>query len=220
MDKAKVVDKIKKLLELAGSPNESEAKLAYSRARDLMAKYCVDVSLEDSGLTPEVVQLPYNNPLRGAAVAEHLPYIALAIGRPFGVYVLITRQHGIKLVGFKLNCELVAYALDSVLNQCQADFRKEFAKYRTITFSTNFWRGVRASLELRFASPAESDSNEVGLTVYDPVKKYMDQFTAGKYQPGLEASGIAGLNAGAQAGASVSIRQGVSSVVQNGSLLS
>jgi len=32
-------DKIRKLLDLASSPNENEAKLAMDRARELMVKY-------------------------------------------------------------------------------------------------------------------------------------------------------------------------------------
>ena len=53
MDKAKLIDKINKLLALSNSPNEDEAKLAAAKAQELIAKYNID--METSGAAKDFI---------------------------------------------------------------------------------------------------------------------------------------------------------------------
>lgn len=54
----KIIEKIKKLLALAGNnPSEQEAQAAYAKAQALMAQYSIELS-EDSGEEVEIVAMP------------------------------------------------------------------------------------------------------------------------------------------------------------------
>lgn len=54
----KIVEKIKKLLALAGNnPSEQEAQAAYAKAQALMAQYSIELS-EESGEEVEIVAMP------------------------------------------------------------------------------------------------------------------------------------------------------------------
>ena len=48
MDKAKLIEKINKLLALSNSPNEDEAKLAATKAQELIAKYNIDMETSEA----------------------------------------------------------------------------------------------------------------------------------------------------------------------------
>jgi hypothetical protein len=207
MSDEKVIEKIKKLLELAASPNENEAQLAYRRAQDLMVKYCV--SLRDTEEKPEtIVQIPYELKIKKVSgLQDVLPFVALAVGKQFGVYVLVQKfDQPILLVGFPTNITVVAHALDCILNQCMIDFRKGFAEYRSVSFAPAFWKGVQSALKRRFE---QKEVSETGLVVYDPVKKYMEQFKASRPWGSVDAASEAGAQAGFAAGTSAQIRPGV-----------
>lgn len=218
MENQALIDKVKKLLELAGSPNENEAKLAYERAQALIAKYSLDLSGENK---PEaIVQVDYVCSYRSGGLSEVLPFMAQALGKPFGTYVLIRPWKGnqVVLVGFATNVKVTAYAIDSVLAQLMQDFRREFKKYRTVAFSTNFWNGALQAIQKRFEEAG--DKAETGLVVYDPVRAFMASFTGSAKLSAGSADTQAGLSAGAAAGNAVSIRQGVEAPSFRGKLLS
>lgn len=209
-----IIAKIKRLLELSASPVPAEASLAFRKAQDLMAKYSISaIELESETKSPEIVRREYS--LKSKAplgLMEFLPYIAQSIGKPFGVFILVkTIERKILLVGFPTNTELVDYAIDCVLNQCIVDYRREFAKMRSISFAPEFWRGVSDSLRSRFEpSPsASSEGNGNEVTVYDPVKKYMEQFTGTATWGGMGSDLAAARAAGSEAGKNATISRAV-----------
>ena len=209
-----IIKRIKKLLELSASPVPAEAKLAFEKAQALMARYCLsefDLNLNGETKSPEIVRREYTLKTKAPmGLTDFLPYIAQSIGQPFGVFVLVnslTRE--IKLVGFPINTELVDYAIDCVLAQCIYAYRQEFAKHRSISFAPEFWRGVSDGLRVQFAPVFNPASDETAIAVYDPVKKYMEQFT-GTSQWGSSTSNLASAHfAGTEAGKNATIRKAV-----------
>jgi hypothetical protein len=209
MEKDKVIDKIKKLLELAASPVEAEAKLAYQKAQALMAQYSVSINNEEAKPEDIVTQEYVLKVPKSSGLLDNLVFIAQAVGKPFGVYVVIHSTMGVvtkvKLVGFKTNVILVDYALDCILTQCVIDFRAAYAQERSISFAPNFWRGVVEALTARFA---QSESSEAGLVVYDPVKEFMKKFQSTSLS-GTFANSNSGKVAGFEAGSKATIRPAV-----------
>ena len=211
MTHTELISQIKKLLALAGSPNKHEAALAYNRAKELMARHCIASLGID---TPEeVIQAPYCTSIRSTGLVDNLPYIAVSVGKPFGVYVLMSTWRGkgnpgyLNLVGFKTNIELVSYALDCILNQCLVDFKTEYKLRRSTAFGAGFWAGVTQAMSKRFAQVEESQSE--ALVVYDPVKRFMDKFTGHADLKGGDST--FGQQAGFGAGMGAALNVGLSS---------
>lgn len=220
MTDEKIIEKIKKLLELAASPNENEARLAYNRAKDLMAKYSVDITAEDTK-SKEIVELVYIPDFKSPnSLWDYMPQIALAIVKPFGVFVLMhnwanKNSRKMKFVGFKTNIEVAEHAVDCIVNQCLADFRLKFAEERSMAFAPAFWSGVARALTARFA---QSSVNETGLVVYDPVKKFMEKYKPAEFL-GANSNAENAARAGFESGNSAQIRSGITTGNQ-GKLLS
>jgi hypothetical protein len=206
MDDEKIIEKIKKLLELAASPVEAEARLAKKRAEELIAKYSIKL-VEESDKPLEILHVPYElkikNPPTG--LREILGHLALAVGQQFGVYVLVSKDRSIRLVGFETNIKLVDYAIDCVVNQGMADFRVGYAKARSMAFAPEFWQGFLLGVHEKFKS---DNSQEQGLVVYDPVKDHMKQFQTAT-TTFTKSDLLEGQHAGRQSGSNVQIRKGV-----------
>ncbi len=126
-------DKIAKLLALAESPNEHEAKLALLRARELMAKY---------KLRPEECQKAKNaKVVRGtigitctAMTNSWAPTLSAVIAESYCCRSYRTREHGrrtytIGLVGleedFEICKRILLYAYDCIFSYCKHNIPKD-----------------------------------------------------------------------------------------------
>jgi len=160
-----LISKIRKLLELASSPNENEARLAMDRAQELMAKY--SISLIDSPEKEQIVEVEYIPPFENSGMREQLPYITNLIAKIFNCVVI---AHGNKpsIIGFESNIKVATYSLDCILNQCWIDFIHRTDKSFNSYFS--FWLGVRRALVERFHIMT---SNEVGIVVFNQAEDFL-----------------------------------------------
>lgn len=207
-----VIEKIKKLLELASSANKEdhERKLAMDRAQALMVKYSVSEAelAEKENRSLEIVQEEYFNPtLLKQGVIQVIPSIIAVITPIFGVYGMAQTIGGkpakFVLVGFKTNVDIARYALDSILAQGVATIRAEYKKYRTITFSVSFWSGYLIGLTEKFKTNL---SNSKDIVVYDRVKQFLKNIAGDKPISADLTSGIA-YQTGYEAGLEAEIRK-------------
>ena len=116
LNEKELIEKIKKLLALAASPNENEAQLAMSKAQELMAKYCINIIEEkDLVITSEIyytnVKLPF----------AELIYISNVISRIFGCITIISNV--IEMHGYSTNIKIVKFSIDSVLAQASIELK-------------------------------------------------------------------------------------------------
>lgn len=162
-----VKDKIKKLLALANSPEEAEAKSALLKARELMAKHKLSESdvKEDRGgvehLTVEDVKWTTDSgwmwvvSLVGV-IAPHY-CCAGAWWTPYG-----TRTHILRLTGFKDDlaiCEqVIKFAFHFVASK-----KKKLGSSGVISYGEGFALGVREALSLQ-----DEEHKEWGLVVVVP----------------------------------------------------
>lgn len=210
----KALDKIKKLLELASSPNENEAKLAMDQARRLMAKYSIDdkeLGAPDR-ISELIVEEPYiNSAFSNDAVLDAIPIIIAVIAPIFGVYGLVNTRNGqarqFKLIGFKTNIEIARFAIDSLIAQGLIDAKREYKKYRTITFMASFWTGFKEGLHRKFGKMEEENK---GIVLYDKVKQYVDSLASGASFAGRSTDGVA-YQSGFNSGQNASIRSAINS---------
>lgn len=213
-----IFEKVKKLLELAASPNEHEARLAFLKAQELIAKHSLNMA--ENNNTEGIVEREYTLKIPpSSGFMETFPEIAHAISQPFGVYILVSARkrsapNKIELVGFPTNTQVAEYAIDCVLNQCFSDLHAAYKENPSLGFAHNFWKGVSKALNLRF----RVDSiNEKGLIIYDKVKQYMDKFPSTNFLR-TQVDGKSGLEEGLRSGESAQLRPGIVST-QSGKLL-
>jgi len=215
MPDQKVIEKIKKLLELASSANKEdhERQLAMKRAQELMLKYSIDELhlAEESGRELNITEREYfHESFLKQGVLPVIPSIIATIAPIFGVYG-VAHSHGkniykFTLFGFEANIEIAKYALDSILNQGLTKARSEYKKFRTITFGMSFWTGYSQGLFDKFGKNLEESQN---IVVYDRVKALLDSFATGKVS-GDFTDGIA-YDTGHQAGLEAEIRKPITS---------
>ena len=213
-----IFEKVKKLLELAASPNEHEARLAFLKAQELIAKHSLNMA--ENNNTEGIVEREYTLKIPpSSGFIETFPEIAHTISQPFGVYILVSFRnrhipYKIKLVGFPTNTQVAEYTIDCVLNQCFSDLSCGLQRKSLLGFAHNFWKGVSKALNLRF----RVDSiNEKGIIVYDRVKQYMDRFSSYNFLR-TQVDGKSGLEEGLRSGESAQLRPGIVST-QSGKLL-
>ena len=172
-----IKDKIAKLLALADSPNENEARVALLRARELMAKHklrpeeCVPaenlkVVRETIGVTFTKMTNPWAASL-SALIAEHYccqSFVERYTGE---------RTNTIGIVGleddFEIAKRIFIYAYDCVINEAKAKVRRhswdEPGTYRKAcnAFGDGFVRGVRAAFQEQ-----KAEHQEWGLVMVVP----------------------------------------------------
>lgn len=216
MTREKLIETITKLLALATSSNENEARLAMSRAQELMAKYSIEIT--DAGdAAKRIIEIEYNappfsmlndQPFRPISLIKVTPYIAAALSRIFGCYSMLYMAKGqCSIMGFETNLEVCKFALDSVFNQAYIEYRKGYKTDRSITFAEAFWHSFSTQMQERFK---ETCIHSEGLVVYDAVKQKFEEMTGGNSTSiHFNAYNAAGFNAGKETANNVELRKGV-----------
>lgn len=223
MTEDKIVEKIKKLLALASSPNENEAQLAMERAQSLMAEYCIqenqffDRNSLNVTFRESVIFELYTSPFNASrGLQKELPQIVHTIGRIFGCMCMIWRPTlEYRIYGFKTNIEITKYTIDAILNQARIDYQIGYRKARTISFDESFWKAFAIILRERFQKHVEEST---GLVIYDAVRAKIKELSKGIYISHNGTDSIAGVKAGQLSGSSVSIHPGIK-VGNQGNLL-
>jgi len=209
--KDKIVEKIKKLLELTTSPNEAEAKAAMEHAQRLMIKHSIDQSsLEnDEPAKQEILRSEYWNDAFGRpGLMKQVPKMIGIIGPIFGVYSLTTIKGSsimrIDMIGFETNIDITRFAMDSIITQGIIEAKIAYKQYRTTTFGDSFWEGFVLGLNKKFGN-LKNDSE--GIVVYNKVKQYVESISSASYKTS-QSDGLAH-RAGFEAGQKVELRKGL-----------
>lgn len=184
----KVIDKIEKLLALAGSDNESEAKSAMMKARELMAKYEIRREQLREGKEEERAVVHYTSPpLRD----DWCKMIASVIADNFRCSVISSynRRSGgayrLKFFGYDEDAEICI----NIFNYAAKVIRNRFATLRAIYADAgrefgrnekmNYVEGFCSGLEKNFKD--QNKTFALALLVPAAVLEYVDNI------PGLEA---------------------------------
>ena len=211
----KIQSKIQKLLSLAQSDNENEAKRAAEMASELMLKY--NLNLQEIKEEKEYTESVINDGRKRKNSLDK--YIIDLMGRYFFVKVLTLRTrtgYSISVMGTSENVESALYARDFLT----ATFKRLWKNYKSDnrlteksrdSYQYGLWLGFREQMEAR----KKKVEQETGLVV---VKDYaLDRYMASLHGPtyrgkaGARVHDRSAANQGAQDGRNIRIAKGVSS---------
>jgi len=205
----KILEKIKKLLSLATSPNEHEAQSASKKAQALLLKHNLTMSeldYEESNYSKEVF-------VEGRASVED-KFINSILSKYFFVTLVKSRKlGGVYILGEKTNVEIARYTR-AYLKQT---FNSLFKAYRAesgcaLNHRQSYFYGLHNGLAEKLEEQKKSFEGEHGLVVVD---KGLAKFTHSEFgnlhkqsQKFSNRSEEAG-QAGREAGRKITINRGV-----------
>lgn len=188
----KIIDKIEKLLALAGSDNENEAKAAMTKAQELMAKYEIKREQLSDGQEEDRPVVHYTSqPLRD----DWCQMVASVIAENFRCRSIISRRRGsggayrLKFFGYDEDAEICI----NIFNYALTVIRKRFATLRAIYTDAgrdfgrnekmNYTEGFCYGLEQNFEEQKrQSEAYALVLVTPPAVVEYVDNI------PGLETA--------------------------------
>lgn len=190
-NKNKIIDKIEKLLALAGSDNESEAKSAMMKARELMAKHEIKREQLHEAQEEERPVVHYTSP---SFSDDWCQMIASVIADNFRCRAIVVSPHRssgtyrIQFFGYDEDAEICVnifnYAVKVVrkrfatLRAIYADAEREFGRNEKMNYVEGFCYGLEKNFE---DQKAKSESFALALVTPPAVVEYVNNI------PGLEA---------------------------------
>lgn len=149
-----VLEKIRKLKALSGSPFEAESEAALRKVRQLMVTYSLEDGPSDSVCMCDL----YSSRTR---IATHMRTLCQIVSRQTGVFLVRVSENGISSIrAYGSHEELeVAIYLFSVLHEAVERqlkiLRKENPQlYRGVTGTNSFYDGVLSTLQERLSADA------------------------------------------------------------------
>jgi len=211
MTQEQVIEKIKKLLALAASPNEHEAKSAMEMAQRLMSEYSVGINDTVEQVTSSEYLPPFMSQTNGIFIMQ----VIATVAGVFNVAVLakntgkvIPDIKAFKFFGYETNIIVAKHACDCVIQQGRLDYLEAFKKAKfEITFSVGFWKGFSETIKARFRSMWKLDDaislqliGAKGIMTLSPVAgNSVDSYRAGtesgsrvQIRPGVNPSSVKG----------------------------
>jgi hypothetical protein len=222
-DRRKIIDKVVKLLALSENNScTAEAKAAKDKAAELMAKFDISVSEENSDLKFET----HKRTITSKAPYKHDKILLNVISRFNGIVYLSQegRTKGANIfVGRRCDVESNDYMMFVVLSQRETkwkEFRKEFkAKHKFSpdkSFRANWLNGFSLGVQAKLRELNEYKKIKIqeyeqkhGLVVVSLYDQAMNEYTKTSKIKYSKSRGISYNDAGFNAGKSTQIHKGV-----------
>lgn len=177
-NKEAIIDKVRKLLALTESNNQSEAEVALLRARELMAKYKLaqsDIEVKTEDVELRISELEYTN--------GYTPYIlqiskVIADNNCCDVYVntrFKSKKYKIGFIGYKqdidLCIEMIKYAIEFVQMQIKdlkakckdLGYTSKAINYNMKSYGAGFAAGLASAYKKQ-----NEENQEYGLVLVKP----------------------------------------------------
>jgi len=193
MNQDRIIEKIQKLLQLANSDNENEAKSATNRANELLLKYNLNLQqindyqteygtkdVASTGLTLK----PYQKMI--AQLLQEFFFVRILISKKFVGYssgrwasrnaARSQYQKVIQLVGTKENCQIAGYIFD-YLNQAYPKLWEEYYSRNARVDhkdKTSYFTGLTRGIANMLDETKWKVENETGLVLKKDPK--LDEF--------------------------------------------
>lgn len=221
MTQEQILEKVQKLLSLAGSDNENEARMASAKASELLLKYNLSLS-QVKDFQPEYERKEVSDELL-AFQAHHLILCSL-IQEFFIVKILVTstqqkfgnRVKVISFIGTAVNIQVAEY----VYTYLDRMFPVLFDQYRRKNYDAKltdrkaYYVGLSKGIRENLEATKFKVEQEAGLVIMPDanLKKYVDTISTktvnskSSYSANPDA-----VNAGIEAGKNLKIQRGLSS---------
>lgn len=181
MEDNPIIEKIRKLLALAGSPNEHEAALALQRAQELMARYNIEYAdLKESEFQIDVTavkQLPFG-----------YRFIYRILEEYFSVRMIVDHSRGIIFVGTPTNILIgnhVYVFLSRTFNRLWNNHKKDLLRrirsnMRKEAIHASYFRGIATSIKMKLQESKVQMEQKYGII---PTEGKLDQFVKDRLNP-------------------------------------
>jgi hypothetical protein len=221
MTQEQILEKVQKLLSLASSDNENEARIASAKASELLLKYNLSLS-QVKDFQPEYEKKSVSDELL-AFQAHHLIICSL-VQEFFMVKVLVTSTQGkfnrrtkvISFIGTQVNIQVTEY----IYTYLDRMFPVLFDQYRRKNYDAKltdrkaYYVGLSRGICENLEATKFKVEQEAGLVIVEDanLKKYVASISTktvnsrSSYSANPEA-----LNAGMEAGRNLKIQRGISS---------
>ena len=218
---SKIIEKIEKLLALANSDNEHEAKLAAQRAMEIMTKNNIRMQEMPVGRDYTNDQEEFNK------MSTEDCYINTILVTHFFVQMVTERKRKekktvVRMYGTETNLEVARY----IQQYLRHTFKRLWLEYKAenpVAKRLDYYAGLKTGLNQQLHAARKVVENEVGLMVVRDGA--LDQFiidNEGKLgkrrMPGAVDRGTAAFNSGFQTGERMTIRKAVNSGPVGGGL--
>jgi hypothetical protein len=201
VEREEIIEKIRKLLRLSESPNEHEAALAATKARELLSSYnlsLADLSIEDILQKLGIVEIPTSTYFK---IEEWVQALAFHIARIFDCRVLgwgsLSEIGRIVFVGTPSDAEVAIYtfeflrrSVDEMAKDAIRTLREERKGIDEATYRQTYLIGavqrIREEMVLRSLVFKKKEQNECTAVVLHK-KENLDKYLNEKY-PHIETS--------------------------------
>jgi hypothetical protein len=158
MDREKLLDRIKRLLRLAESPNVHEATVAAARAQELMARHRIEAAALDAGADDDGIVDMRDAPLEASKrLRPWKTQLGSVVARTNGCRVYVLESAGMRqmvLVGRVEDAELVRALYTELVTRVEC-LTRHHGRGRDRAFCNAFRLGVVATLHERLTLSAE-----------------------------------------------------------------
>jgi len=218
MDQA-IIEKIKKLLALATSSNEHEARLAAEKANELLIRH--NLKMQDLADTESVYDKSVA--FEAARLKAHSRYVFSILQKHFFVVAVRSRRYDTRwlspgrtvvyLVGEETNLQVAQYVYGFLDYQFPALWR-QFSQTSPRSRQRNYYAGLHAGLNEQLAVRRRAVESDTGLVVVnDPnlrpaVKRLMGKTTGGG-ESKTKGRASRAFSAGLHDGRALQIRRGI-----------
>lgn len=219
-EQQRIIDRIQKLLALATSPNENEARLAAERASELLLRH--NLSMQQIKAQPGaeldgyVEHIAYDAPRRLTEQKYILPIIATHF------FVKIVRVRRLKngpvqfvFLGKEVNVQIATYVHDFLLSK----FPELWAAYKAAhtvrgDSKSSYYTGLAAGITAQLETKRQAVQTETGLIVMDDpnIERFLAKVipntkTAAGWRHNVSDEDA--VNAGMEHGRNLSIHRGL-----------
>lgn len=208
-----MLQKVMKLLRLAGSPNKHEAELAMQRAHELMHKY--DIKQEDidgtkgKAFEDEVVPL-------GGSIFQEYWCVAKLCQEFFNVQFfcdhLPGREKGMRFIGKKHHVEISLYVF-AFLAYTFREIHREENRIERVQDRNSFMMGLYQGLKSKLTESNKKIEQEYGIVVVEntELKKYVaDKWKLKDVKTGSSRGDADSYSRGQHRGKNININEGIS----------
>lgn len=201
MTREEIIEKVQKLLALATSPNENEAKLAARKAHELLTKYNLSLEAVEAHKVREEYEALDKDSGKGACPMED-KYILTVLQRYFYVKVITHRfyekresefvnrqyrkRYKFTLVGRKHNVQVARYVYDFLFRSFRSAFvdfcknNRALASHQTAKARRSYYRGLMMGLMQQLEDSVQKAlAKEQAVALRDDPN--IDEFLKGEF---------------------------------------
>lgn len=164
----KVIEKIQKLLSLANSPNEHEAKLATEKANELLIKFNLSMQDVSKESQKEYLEKTVEDSKRRSAESYHVTQIIVSHFFVKALMRTVNRRTTVYFLGEATNVQIASYVYSYLIRAYRECWEKHRELYDSpVKAKHSYYSGLSYGLSEQLKVKRKSVEAETGLMVIE-----------------------------------------------------